>query len=90
VHSGQTLNISAVAILKDDIEKGAKADVIAKYGLITMYKTSADICDNVNQIDLECPVNRGKLFITKSVDIPSQVPPVSGYFSRLFFFVWRG
>ncbi|KAI5855966.1 putative Phosphatidylglycerol/phosphatidylinositol transfer protein [Tricharina praecox] len=72
---GKTLVVDAVGSLKSAITKGAKVDVSVKYGLITMFKQTADICDNLNQVDLECPVKAGKLTLTKAIDIPNQIPP---------------
>jgi hypothetical protein len=50
---------------------------VVKYGLITLLRTKADLCDQINNVDLECPIKKGKLTITKTVDIPNEVPPVS-------------
>jgi hypothetical protein len=64
-------------VLHDVITVGAKVDIVVKYGLITLLKESLDLCENAGQVDLECPVDQGKLIIKKSVDIPKQIPPVS-------------
>jgi hypothetical protein len=73
---GATLVISAVGVLHDVITAGAKVDVTVKYGLITLLRESVDLCDNAKEVDLECPVDQGKLVLNKSVDIPKQIPPV--------------
>ncbi|KAA8908457.1 putative Phosphatidylglycerol/phosphatidylinositol transfer protein [Sphaerosporella brunnea] len=72
---GQTLEIEAVGTLHDAITLGAVVHITVKYGLITLLKESLDLCENAGQVDLECPVNKGKLIIKKSVDIPKQIPP---------------
>jgi len=72
---GQPLTIKAVGVLKDVVEKGAYVVVSVKYGLITLVKETLDLCDHVNEVDLECPIDRGRLILTKVVDIPKQIPP---------------
>ncbi|KAG0639818.1 hypothetical protein HOY80DRAFT_885817 [Tuber brumale] len=73
---GERLIIRAVGVLRDVVTKGAYVDVTVKYGLITLIKESLDICDHVKEVDLECPIDQGKLALTKVVDIPKQIPPV--------------
>jgi hypothetical protein len=47
-----------------------------KYGLIRLISTTADLCEQIKNVDLECPIEKGKLSITKSVDLPKEIPPV--------------
>ncbi|PWW75996.1 ml domain-containing protein [Tuber magnatum] len=72
---GQALTIEAVGVLKDVVTKGAYVEVSVKYGLITLIKETLDLCDHVNEVDLECPIDQGKLILAKVVDIPKQIPP---------------
>jgi hypothetical protein len=44
-----------------------------KYGLITLIKQEADLCDNLGQVDMSCPLKKGKMSLVKEVDIPKQV-----------------
>ncbi|KAG0135342.1 putative phosphatidylglycerol/phosphatidylinositol transfer protein [Tuber indicum] len=74
---GESLIIRAVGVLKDVVTEGAYIDVSVRYGLITLIKERLDICEHVDQVDLECPIDQGKLTLTKVVDIPKQIPPVS-------------
>ena len=46
-----------------------------KYGLITIIRQTADLCDTVKNVDLECPIKKGELSLTKDVDLPKQIPP---------------
>ena len=48
-----------------------------KYGLIRLVNTQADLCEQVGNIDMECPIKKGKSTITKDVDLPKEIPPVS-------------
>ena len=48
-----------------------------KYGLIRLVNTKADLCEQVKNVDMECPIKKGKTKITKEVDLPNEIPPVS-------------
>lgn len=72
---GQPLTIEASGTLHKSVEKGAQVEVTVKYGLITLIKETLDLCDHVGEVDLECPIKKDKLILTKVVDIPKQVPP---------------
>lgn len=64
-------------MLKDTVTQGAYVEVSVKYGLITLIRETLDLCDHVKEVDLECPIEKGKLTLTKVVKIPPQIPPVS-------------
>ena len=76
VCSGKPLRIKASGTVKATVFPGATVDVTVSYGLITMLRQKFDICENADQVDMECPVEKGKLDLEKSVDIPKQIPPV--------------
>lgn len=46
-----------------------------KYGLITIIRQTADLCDTVKNVDLECPLDEGETKLSKDVDLPKQIPP---------------
>lgn len=46
-----------------------------KYGLITIIKQTADLCNTVKNVDLECPIKKGETALTKDVELPKQIPP---------------
>lgn len=47
-----------------------------KYGLITIIRQTADLCDTVQKVDLECPLKKDEdVKLTKDVDLPKQIPP---------------
>lgn len=73
---GQTLTIDAKGTVQQEIQKGATVLIEVKYGLITLLKQSVDLCDQIENVDLQCPVKEGDLAITKQVDLPKQIPPV--------------
>ena len=60
----------------EDIEKKAYVILQVKYGLIRLVNTQADLCDQVSNVDLECPIKKGKTTITKDVELPKEIPPV--------------
>ncbi|CAG7936291.1 unnamed protein product [Penicillium nalgiovense] len=72
---GQKLTISAKGILLERIEKGATVNLEVKWGLITLIKQTVDLCDELKNVDLECPLEKGEMVLTKEVDLPKQIPP---------------
>lgn len=48
-----------------------------KYGLIRIINQEADLCENLKNVDLECPLKKGPMVLTKDVDLPKEIPPVS-------------
>lgn len=75
--SGEKLSIKASGTLKDKVEKGFKMHLQVKYGLITLINQQADGCDTIGKADLECPLEKGDMDLTKDVDLPREIPPVS-------------
>ncbi|KAH7072582.1 ML domain-containing protein [Paraphoma chrysanthemicola] len=72
---GEKLSISAKGSLKDKVEKGFKMHLQVKYGLITLINQEADGCDTIGKADLECPLDKGDMKLTKDVDLPREIPP---------------
>ena len=58
------------------MEEGAYVAITVKYGLITLIKSRIDLCEQVKNVDLECPLEKGLLKVTKDVDLPNEIPPV--------------
>lgn len=77
VNSGNTLTIKAEGTLLEDVGEGAYVILQVKYGLIRLVSTKADLCDQVENVDMECPIKKGKTTITKDVELPKEIPPVS-------------
>ena len=46
-----------------------------KYGLITIIKKTADLCDQVKNVDLKCPLKKGEMTLEKVVTLPKEIPP---------------
>jgi hypothetical protein len=76
VYSGSELLIKATGTVYKDIEEGAYVNLQVKYGLIRLINTQADLCEQIKNVELECPIKKGVITITKSVDLPKEIPPV--------------
>lgn len=77
LHRGENLTIEAVATFLEDVAEGAYVILQVKYGLIKLVNTEADLCDQVSNVDLSCPIEKGKRIIKKEVALPREIPPVS-------------
>lgn len=73
--SGKTLSIKAHGNFTETVNKGSYIKVQVKYGLITLLSSQFDLCEQMSNVDEECPLD-GEKTITKDVEIPQQVPPV--------------
>ncbi|KAG6007752.1 hypothetical protein E4U21_005591 [Claviceps maximensis] len=73
--AGKALVIKANGTVKKTIEKGAYVNLTVKYGLIRLLTTKADLCEQMGEVDLKCPVEPGERVITKTVDLPKEIPP---------------
>ncbi|KAL4931259.1 ML domain-containing protein [Aspergillus undulatus] len=72
--AGQTLKIKAEGVLHERVEKGAYVLIEVKYGLITLLRQQPDLCDQLSNVDLECPLEEGPMVLTKEVSLPAQIP----------------
>lgn len=52
-------------------------NVEVKWGVITLVKQTMDLCEQIENVDLKCPLEKGQMVLTKQVDLPKQIPPVS-------------
>ncbi|KAL2000666.1 hypothetical protein VTN02DRAFT_2779 [Thermoascus thermophilus] len=75
--AGQTLTIKATGTFKETIEEGAKVLLQVKYGLIRLISQEADLCEQIENVDLHCPLEKGKMTLTKEVELPKEIPPGS-------------
>jgi len=71
---GANLSITASGTLSKTINPGAKVFLQVKYGLITLIKQEADLCEQIGAVNLTCPLEKGDISITKSVQLPKQIP----------------
>lgn len=72
---GQNLTFVASGYLSQDILDGAYVDIDVRYGYIRLIHQTYDLCEEVTNVDLECPIKKGQQVISKEVEIPNEVPP---------------
>jgi len=72
---GATLTIEAVGIFNEEVEDGAYINLSVKYGLIRLINTRASLCDQLENVNKTCPIEKGKTTITKEVELPKEIPP---------------
>jgi len=72
--AGTPLVIKASGLVAETIEEGAYVALQVKYGLIRLISTKADLCEQVKNVDRECPIEAGILTFEKSVDLPKEIP----------------
>ncbi|KAJ6088802.1 MD-2-related lipid-recognition [Penicillium sp. IBT 16267x] len=73
--AGQKLTITASGTVGETIVEGAYVNLVVKYGLITLISQTADLCEQLGNVDLKCPLEKGKMVLTKEVELPKQIPP---------------
>lgn len=71
---GGKLSIKANGTFSKDVEAGAKVYLEVKYGVITLIRQRADLCDQIGNVDLTCPLKKGPMNITREATIPENVP----------------
>lgn len=72
---GQNLTFVATGYLSESILDGAYVDVDVRYGFVRLIHQTFDLCEEVTNVDLECPIKKGEQVISKLVEIPAEVPP---------------
>ncbi|OAA68401.1 ml domain containing protein [Niveomyces insectorum RCEF 264] len=73
--AGTELVIEATGVVAETIEQGAYVNLQVKYGLIRLISTTADLCEQIQNVELECPIEKGPISIVKSIDLPREIPP---------------
>ncbi|CZT08243.1 related to phosphatidylglycerol/phosphatidylinositol transfer protein [Rhynchosporium agropyri] len=75
--AGEPLYIKASGTLKRNITENDNAvvDIVVKYGFIKLLSTQAKLCEQIKNVDMECPIEKGPITITKEVALPKEIPP---------------
>lgn len=73
---GQALNVTISGEVRETITEGAYILVTVKVGRIKLISTTADFCEETAAVGVSCPIIKGKLDLTKTVNLPSAIPPV--------------
>ncbi|VVT57861.1 uncharacterized protein SAPINGB_P005906 [Magnusiomyces paraingens] len=71
---GANLTIVASGVLHTTIKEGSYIDVDVRYGFIRLLTQTFDLCEQLKEVDLECPLPPGPLHITKTVELPNEIP----------------
>ncbi|PGH35937.1 hypothetical protein GX50_01262 [[Emmonsia] crescens] len=72
---GQTLTITASGTFSKQVDEGSKVQIQVKYGLIRLINQEADLCEEITNVDLKCPLEKGRMSFSKQVDLPKEIPP---------------
>ncbi|MCJ1392296.1 Phosphatidylglycerol/phosphatidylinositol transfer protein [Xylographa bjoerkii] len=74
--AGKVLKIEAAGNFTEEIAEGAYVLLSVKYNrLITLFSSRENLCDQMKNVDKECPLEKGKISITKEVELPTRIPP---------------
>lgn len=71
---GEKFLIKASGKLREETKEGAFVRVKVAYGLITLINIQADLCEQISNVDLSCPLEKGTFKIEKEVKLPSEIP----------------
>ncbi|CAN9100574.1 unnamed protein product [Alternaria alternata] len=63
---GETLSIKATGDFKEEVGEGFTMHLQVKM---------QDGCETIKKGDLECPLKKGEMSLTKDVDLPREIPP---------------
>jgi hypothetical protein len=72
---GANLTITAKGWLDEDVIDGAYVDVVVTFGYIKLISQTYDLCEELPNVNMTCPLQKGDYEITKEVAIPNEVPP---------------
>lgn len=72
---GENLTISAAGYLHTEVTEGAYVEVDVRYGYIRLLRQTIDLCEQLENVNLTCPLQEGKLDLTKIIELPSEIPP---------------
>ncbi|CAG9987734.1 unnamed protein product [Clonostachys byssicola] len=75
VKAGKQVSVKATLDVKQKITSGSYVKVVIKYGLIQLISTTADLCEQVSNAGIKCPVEAGKHQISFQADMPRVIPP---------------
>ncbi|KAG0645478.1 Phosphatidylglycerol phosphatidylinositol transfer [Hyphodiscus hymeniophilus] len=72
---GKPLRIQATGHLAKVVDKGSFVHVAVKWGIVTILTKDFDLCESAGAVDEECPFHEGFWNVSKTVDLPQQIPP---------------
>jgi hypothetical protein len=75
--AGRKLLIRARGTFDSEVNVGSTALVTVKYGVIQIIKKEFNLCEEIKNADLSCPLGPGTVTVEKEVELPREIPPVS-------------
>jgi hypothetical protein len=72
---GELFEIEAQGTLAKNITEGAYIILEVSFGFIKLLHQTVSLCDQVGNVNLSCPVEKGEVKIVKSASIPKEAPP---------------
>ncbi|CAG9945329.1 unnamed protein product [Clonostachys rosea f. rosea IK726] len=75
VKAGRQVSVKATLDVEQTITDGSYVKVVIKYGLIQLISTTADLCEQVSNAGIKCPIEAGKHQISFQADMPAVIPP---------------
>lgn len=72
--SGGNLQVSAAGNLKERVVKGSKVVIAVKFGKVTIFSKTVDLCEEAAKNDISCPLEVGRTLLKAGQLVPSQAP----------------
>jgi hypothetical protein len=76
-HKGSDLTFKIKGNLKEPVVQGAHVKVKVKLGFIQLLDQDMDLCEQIKNVNRECPLPQGPFELEHTVNIPREVPSVS-------------
>ncbi|KAI9307626.1 ML domain-containing protein [Cunninghamella echinulata] len=73
--AGKPLTVAVAGDLKANIDQGASIKVTVSAGGLTVWQDTYDVCQEAEKIGKSCPLAPGPYEFSKSVTVPSIIPP---------------
>ncbi|RHZ55438.1 hypothetical protein Glove_415g5 [Diversispora epigaea] len=72
---GKEVYIDAAGYLKETVVKGSFVDIVVKYGLVKLLHKQLDLCDEIEKVGKQCPLEQGDQYLQQTVELPKEIPP---------------
>lgn len=72
---GESFQIEAKGTLAKNITEGAYIVLEVSFGFIKLLHQTVSLCEQVGNVNLSCPVEKGDVKIVKKATIPKEAPP---------------
>ncbi|KAG5298094.1 phosphatidylglycerol/phosphatidylinositol transfer protein [Histoplasma ohiense] len=72
---GKTLTVNASGTFHEEVAVGSMARIQVKYGLIRLINQEVDLCEQIEAVDMHCPIKKGDMVFLKSIELPKEIPP---------------